>query len=97
AYKHGARFVDVQYFDPYVKRARIAYAADDSLEFVPSWFSQRMLALGTERTTNWTVIPCPSTAWAKLAHPDLPTEEALDRLWHEIAHVCRLDEPDPVA
>jgi aminopeptidase len=138
AYRKGACFVDVQYFDPYVKRARIQYAADDTLGFVPPWFSYRMLALGTERaarislsgptvtgllhdldperagrdqlpfikeildviaerTTNWTVIPCPSPAWAELVHPDLPPDEALDRLWEEVAHVCRLDEPDPVA
>jgi aminopeptidase len=138
AYQRGASFVDVQYFDPYVKRARIAYAADETLSFVPSWYSQRMLALGEERAarislagptttgllddldseragrdqlpfvkeilavinerkTNWTVIPCPTEAWAKLVHPDLPPEEALDRLWDDVAHICRLDEPDPIA
>jgi aminopeptidase len=105
AYKRGAKFVDVQYFDPYVKRARIAYAADETLPFVPSWFSYRMLAIGEERaarislagptttgllddldpdragrdqlpfvkevlkvigdrTTNWTVVPCPTEPWA---------------------------------
>jgi aminopeptidase len=138
AYRHGAIFVDVQYFDPYVKRARIAHAAEETLDFVPSWFGDRVRALGTERaarislagpsttgvlddldperagrdqlpfvreildvinerTTNWAVIPCPSMTWARLAHADLPPEDALDRLWEEIAHVCRLDEPDPVA
>jgi aminopeptidase len=138
AYRRGARFVDVQYFDPYVKRARIAYAADDTLGFVPSWFSYRMLAIGDEhaarislagptatgllddldperagrdqlpfikevldvierRTTNWTVVPCPSMPWAQLVHPDLDPEDALDRLWEEVAHVCRLDGPDPAA
>jgi aminopeptidase len=138
AYRRGARFVDVQYFDPYVKRARIAHAAEDTLDFVPSWLSYRIQALGTERaarislagpsetgvlddldperagrdqlpfikdildvinerTTNWAVIPCPSRAWAVLAHPDLEPDEAEARLCEEIAHVCRLDEPDPVA
>ena len=138
AYKRGARFVDVQYFDPYVKRARIAHAPDETLDFVPSWFSQRMLALGEERaarislagptatgllddldperagrdqlpfvkeiltvisdrTTNWTVVPCPSEPWAQLVYPNLPPKPALDRLWNEVAHVCRLDEPDPIA
>jgi aminopeptidase len=128
----------VQYFDAYVKRARIQYAAADSLDFVPSWYSYRMRALGTERaarislagptttgllddldqtrsgrdqlpfvkeildvisdrTTNWTVVPCPTMPWAQLVHPELPADEALDRLWEEVAHVCRLDEPDPVA
>ncbi len=51
----------------------------------------------TERTTNWTIGPCPTPAWAQLVHPELGAGEALDRLWDEIAHVCRLDEPDPVA
>jgi aminopeptidase len=35
--------------------------------------------------------------WAQLVFPGLPPEEALDLLWEQVAHVCRLDEPDPVA
>src|SRR5439155_19274088 len=31
AYRRGARFVDVTYFDPYVKRARIAHARGGTL------------------------------------------------------------------
>lgn len=50
-----------------------------------------------ERTVNWTVAPCPTPAWAELAYPDLDAGSALERLWEEIAHVCRLDEEDPVA
>ncbi len=137
AYKRGARFVDVSYFDPYVKRARIAHAPDDTLSYVPPWFGARLLTLGEERsarialsgptdtgllddldparagrdqlpfikeiptviadrTTNWTVIPCPTEPWARLVHPDLSPGDALDRLWQEIARVCRLDEADPV-
>ena len=46
AYKAGARFVDVQFFDPYVKRARIAHAREETLEYVPPWYGERMLALG---------------------------------------------------
>jgi aminopeptidase len=30
-------------------------------------------------------------------HPELPPDEALATLWEEVAHVLRLDEPDPVA
>jgi aminopeptidase len=138
AYKRGASFVDVGYFDPYVKRARIAFAEEESLTFVPSWYGHRLLALGEERaarislagptttgllddldpdragrdqlpfvkeilklisdrTTNWTVVPCPTEPWARLVHPELLPNEALDRLWEDVAHVCRLDEADPVA
>jgi aminopeptidase len=49
------------------------------------------------RTTNWTGIPCPTDDWAALVHPGIAPGEALGRLWQEIAHVCRVDEPDPVA
>src|SRR3954470_19198471 len=43
AYERGARFVDVSYFDPHVKRARIAHADPDTLEYVPPWYGERML------------------------------------------------------
>src|SRR4051794_15981415 len=46
AYRHGAKFVDVGWFDPWVKRARIQYAAEDTLDYVPPWLGERILALG---------------------------------------------------
>jgi aminopeptidase len=49
AYRRGARFVDVTWFDPWIKRARLLHAADDTLEFVPPWYGERMLALGDAR------------------------------------------------
>ena len=45
----GAKFVDLTWFDPWVKRARMAHAPDDTLEYVPPWYGERMLALGRER------------------------------------------------
>jgi aminopeptidase len=138
AYRRGARYVDVLYFDPYVKRARIAHATDGSLEFVPQWLRERILTIGrehgarislagptatgllddldphragrdqlpfvretliviNEHTTNWTVVPCPTQEWAQLVFPELERDEALERLWEQIAHVCRLDEREPEA
>jgi len=138
AYAAGAKFVDVAWFDPHVKRSRILHADPSTLTFVPPWIGRRVLDLGehrcarigltgpvephlfddldpalvgmdqlpfvaengrvvSDRTTNWTAIPCPTAGWANLCFPDLDPEAALDRLWHEIAHVCRLDEPDPAA
>ena len=55
------------------------------------------IAVVNERTTNWTVAPCPSAEWAQLVHPDLDPPTALARLWQEIAHICRLDTADPQA
>jgi aminopeptidase len=138
AYRRGAKFVDVAWFDPWIKRARVAHAREETLEFVPDWYGQRVIALGdaraarialsgpsapgllsdldpiragkdrlpavkesgkvvNERTTNWSIIPCPTTAWAKLVFPDLPQDEGLRRLEEHITHVLRLDEPDPIA
>jgi aminopeptidase len=45
AYRRGALFVDVAYFDPHLKRARVRYADPETLEFVPPWYGQRLLAL----------------------------------------------------
>jgi aminopeptidase len=69
-----------------------ARSGRDQLPFV-----KEILDVISDRTTNWTVIPCPTVPWSQLVHPELPSEQALDRLWEEIAHVCRLDEADPAA
>ena len=44
AYRHGAKFVDVAWFDPHVKRARIVNADPDTLDFVPDWYGKRTIA-----------------------------------------------------
>src|SRR6266550_948178 len=57
AYERGARFVDPTYFDPYVKRARLQYAAEDTLEFVPEWYGKRMLQLGDVHAARIVFVP----------------------------------------
>ena len=52
AYRRGARFVDVAWFDPWVKRARIELAREETLEFVPDWYGSRVLALGDQRAAR---------------------------------------------
>jgi aminopeptidase len=49
AYRHGAKFVDVSVFDRHVKRARLEYAEGDTLDYVPPWYGERILALGEQR------------------------------------------------
>ena len=138
AYRRGAKFVDVYYWDPHLKRARVQYAAEQVLDFVPSWHGERALQLGEERgaiislsgpiephlfddldperlgrdvfprvkewttvinarTVNWCIAPGPSDKWAQLVHPDLDADEALEKLWEQVVHVCRLDEDEPEA
>jgi aminopeptidase len=55
--------------------------------------SMRNLA---ERTLNWTIVPCPTPGWAAQVYPDLSPESALERLWEQVVHICRLDHADPV-
>ena len=138
AYRAGAKYVDVTQFDLHLKRARILHAEEETLDYVPPWLGERILALGEHRaarigltgpsapgllndldpqragrdqlpflressevvnarTTNWTAVPCPTLPWATLVYPDLEPEAALERLWDRVLHMCRLDEPDPVA
>ena len=138
AYRRGAVFVDVTYFDPRVKRARIENADPDTLGFVPPWYGARLETIAergdcrislsgvadpapfagldpalvgrdalpalkesakvvNDRATNWTIVPCPHPEWAKVVFPDLPEDEAFERLWSELWTILRLDEPDPGA
>src|SRR5687767_3513969 len=46
AYLAGAKFVDVSWFDPWIKRSRVLHADDDTLDYVPPWYGERALALG---------------------------------------------------
>jgi aminopeptidase len=57
AYERGAKFVDAAYFDPYVKRARLKHAADDTLEFVPEWYGNRMTKLGDIHAARIVFVP----------------------------------------
>ena len=50
-----------------------------------------------ERTTNWTAAPYPNAGWAQRVYPELPPDEALDKLWDQVVHILRLDTDDPVA
>src|SRR5262249_27527665 len=118
AYRKGAKFVEATYFDPLVKRTRIEFAREETLEFVPSWFGERALELGrqhcsrislagpsvpgaldgldparagrdrlpslpetmrviADRLVNWTIVPCPTAAWAALVFPELDGPAAL--------------------
>lgn len=50
-----------------------------------------------DRAISWSILPGPSEPWASLVHPELAGPDALEKLWTELAHICRLDEDDPAA
>jgi aminopeptidase len=46
---------------------------------------------------NWSIVSSATPAWAKAVFPDLPEDEALQRLWDAIFAASRVDAPDPIA
>ena len=52
AYERGAMYVDVLYFDQWLKRERVALAADDTLDYVPPWMRERLYHLSDERAAR---------------------------------------------
>lgn len=50
-----------------------------------------------ENSTNWCVVSTASPAWAKKVFPNLPVQEAQEKLWAEIFASCRIHADDPVA
>ena len=46
---------------------------------------------------QWCVCAAPTPNWAQKLFPDLPQDQAVDRLWHTILQSVRVGETDPVA
>ena len=52
AYKLGAKYVDVFWWDQLVKRQRLEFADESTLDFVPPWIEQRMQWLSDEHAAR---------------------------------------------
>ncbi|MGI8974411.1 MAG: aminopeptidase [Gaiella sp.] len=52
AYERGAKWVDVLTFDPWVKRERLAHAAEATLDFIPPWQVDRLEWLSDEHAAR---------------------------------------------
>ena len=77
AYRRGARFVDVWWWDSLVKRERLLHAREETLDYVPPEYGGRTLRLGEERGCRIWIIGNP--------HPDAlagvdPLRTARDRM-----------------
>ncbi|GAE92573.1 aminopeptidase S [Gracilibacillus boraciitolerans JCM 21714] len=46
---------------------------------------------------RWSIVGYPTTEWAEKIFPDVPKEEAKDKLWKEIFRIARVDQSDPIA
>jgi aminopeptidase len=69
-----------------------ARAGKDRLPTVPELFK-----VIDDRSVAWTISPYPLAGWARAVYPDVDESEAVELLWQDVIHVCRLDEPDPAA
>lgn len=49
-----------------------------------------------ENTQTWCVVSTATPAWAKKVFPDLPVEQAQEKLWEAIFDACRVHVDDPV-
>ena len=140
AYERGAKFVDVVYFDPHLKRARIQNADPGHARLRPAVVRRALLAHAELRRARASRSPASTEPNAarrprhvarrqgpaavaegdgqdrrravdqlvrssrartrpgpRSSIPICPADEAYERLWRELEHVLRLDEPDPVA
>jgi aminopeptidase len=52
AYRRGAKYVDVLYWDQWLKRERIAHASEESLDYVPPWMRERLLNFSDEHAAR---------------------------------------------
>ena len=80
AYQRGARFVDANYFDPYVRRERIARADPDTISFVPDWHGRRVLSLGEQRCARITLAGFPSPGLYDDLDPALVAREPFPQI-----------------
>ena len=77
AYERGALFVDATYYDGVVKRVRLERAAPDTLGFVPSWYGERVLAVGKEHGARISVQPNPEPGVLDGIDPTLAGRDGL--------------------
>lgn len=88
AYRHGARFVDVDLTDPQVHRSRLVYAPDDALSYAPAWREARIRELDHACGAN---IKIASPAAPEL-YEDLDpvrvsrAQPPLSRAWREVEY-----------
>jgi aminopeptidase len=58
----------------------------------PAALRGALFKLRDSKARPWTAIACATPSWAQQVYGDSDVE----RLWQALAHVCRLDEPDPL-
>ena len=87
-YRHGAKYVDLFWWDQLVKRARLELADEQTLDFVPPWIEQRMQWLSDERAARVTLAGTSAAVFegidpARTGRDLLPYISAVPRIVNE--------------
>ena len=80
AYRRGARFVDVWWWDPLLKRERLLHARPETLDYVPPEPGARLLRLGEERGCRMWIIGNPHPHALEGIDPERAGRDLLPRL-----------------
>jgi aminopeptidase len=88
AYKRGAKYVDVFWWDNLVKRERLERADESTLDFVPPWLEQRMQWLSDEHAARVSLAGTSSTVFdgidpARSGRDLLPYVSSVPRIVNE--------------
>lgn len=94
--RQGAAFLTLEDDDPEVMKGvnpeRIMKDTKVRVEAVKEYRNRLM-----SNKNQWCIVAVPSAAWARMVFPELPEEEAVERLWQEILKTVKVDTEDPVA
>ncbi len=97
SYLHqGAAFLTIYASDPEIMK-------DVDPERISKVQKIRGIALKEHRESlmsnknAWCIVAVPARSWAKKVFPDLPEDQAIEKLWDAILKCVRVDTEDPVA
>jgi aminopeptidase len=87
-YKHGAKYVDLFWWDHLVKAERLRLADEATLDFVPPWIEQRMQWLSDERAARVTLTGTSAAVFdgidpARMGRDLMPYISAVPRIVNE--------------
>ncbi|PYI51593.1 aminopeptidase [Paenibacillus flagellatus] len=94
--ENGAGFLSIYSPNPDllngVDPQRIATASKTAATALQGWRSYTMA-----HRVSWSLISTPTVEWASKVFPDVPADEAVEKLWDVILKAVRVDKDDPVA
>ncbi|SHJ47548.1 aminopeptidase [Tepidibacter formicigenes] len=93
--KNGAAFLSISASNPELLK-------DVDPNRIAAANKARSLALKNYReyimnsTVAWSIVSIPTNGWAKKVFPDIPEDEAVEKLWENIFKIVRVDKNDPI-